>query len=122
MSNEEIAIALATNKILFGLNKEQIVFIADQIKFRLDKKDQDFSFCVREVNHLTYEIKSLKQEILEYKSFQNFHNPLVEELKDKITKLRNACLYAFQWHCGTSSEEAEKDCMDVLEEALEKTK
>lgn len=42
--------------------------------------------------------------------------------EDKIRILRNACLYAFQWHCGNGTEESEKECMAVLEEALEETR
>jgi len=39
--------------------------------------------------------------------------------KEKSKKLYDACVHAFQWHCGTSSEQAEKDCMTKLQEAIE---
>lgn len=39
---------------------------------------------------------------------------------DELTrKLYHACLYAFQWHCGTGTEKAEQECMDVLQDAIE---
>lgn len=40
-------------------------------------------------------------------------------MTDLERKLYHACLHAYQWHCGTSSEQAEKDCMAVLMEAIE---
>lgn len=39
--------------------------------------------------------------------------------KEKSRKLYHACLHAFQWHVGNGTEEAEKECMRVLEEAVE---
>lgn len=42
-----------------------------------------------------------------------------EEDEHTMRKLYNACLYAFQWHCGNGTAKAEEECMSVLQEAIE---
>lgn len=37
---------------------------------------------------------------------------------DLERKLYNACLHAFQWHCGTGTPEAENECIRILGEAI----
>src|SRR3990167_386997 len=41
----------------------------------------------QQIQELEAEVNRQKEEILEYKSFQNFHNPRVEELKAEIKRL-----------------------------------
>lgn len=42
--------------------------------------------------------------------------------KEKSRKLYFACHKAFLWHCGNGTEEAEKDCMNELESAMDEYK
>ena len=42
--------------------------------------------------------------------------------KELSRKLYYACHHAFLWHCGSGSEKSEKDCMEVLEKAIEEYK
>ena len=69
------------------LEKEEAVAKVEQ---RAKAIDTMLGEEMEKIQELEAEVIRQKEEILEYKSFQNFHNPRVEELKATVEVMRGA--------------------------------
>ena len=70
--------------------QETNLFSANNKIQELEAAQRESPDLLHRIKELEAEVYRLKEDILVYKSFQNFHNPMVEELKATVEVMRDS--------------------------------